>query len=135
MCGEVHGYPYLQTVQTSGEDEYSQYSSEVEFTKDELIKKIKENHKNFDIDFSKEDCIKIIEYTEGGRVKTIKFGNIEMSGVEVRMLLGLKSANFKIAVIEDKIKFEVTGYRPWSRNEPNRCRRTSKTRKELYRNN
>ena len=103
-------YPYLQSVQTSGEDTYSQYNSEAEFTKDELTKKIKENHKDFIIDFNKEDCIKVLEYTDGGRVKTIKFGNIEMSGVEVRTLLGLKSANFKITINEDKVRFDVTGY-------------------------
>lgn len=103
-------YPYLQTVQTSGEDTYSQYKSEAEFTKDELVNKIKEIHKDFTIEFSQPECIKILEYTEGGRIKTIKFGNIEMSGVEVRTLLGLKSANFNFVINEDKIKFEVTGY-------------------------
>ena len=35
------GYPYLQTVETSGEDAYTQYSSELEISKDEFIAKMK----------------------------------------------------------------------------------------------
>ena len=58
----------------------------------------------------KEDCIKIKEYTEGNRVKTVQIGNLELSGVEVRTLLGLRSANFKVTIEKDNIIFEVTGY-------------------------
>lgn len=103
-------YPYLQAVETSGESNYSQYSSEVVFTKQTFIDKIKEKHTEFVIDFSDESCIKVLEYTDGNRVKTVKIGNIELSGVEVRTLLGLKSANFKIEITQDNIKFSVIGY-------------------------
>lgn len=104
------GYPYLQSVSTSGEDAYSQYSSEVEITKEEFTEKIKEEHSDFKIDFDEKDCIKIEEYTEGNRVKKIKIGNLELSGVEVRNILGLRSANFKVIIEKEKIKFEVIGY-------------------------
>ena len=57
-----------------------------------------------------EDCIKIKEYTEGNRVKLIKIGNLELSGVEVRTLLSLRSANFRVTIEKDNIIFEVTGY-------------------------
>ena len=56
------------------------------------------------------DSIKILEYTEGGRIKTIKIGNLNLSGVEVRTLLGLKSANFEVNIEGDNIKFSVKGY-------------------------
>ena len=104
------GYPYLQSVTTSGEDAYSQYSSKVEISKDEFVEKIKEEHSDFKIDFDEKDCIKIEEYTDGNRVKKIKIGNLELSGVEVRNILGLRSANFKVTIEKEKIKFEVTGY-------------------------
>ena len=63
-----------------------------------------------EIDFSKKDCIKVKEYTEGNRVKTIQIGNLELSGVEVRNILSLRSANFKFSIEGDNIKFEVIGY-------------------------
>ena len=104
------GYPYLQSVSTSGEDAYSQYSSEAEFTQEEFEEKIKELHSDFKIDYKEKDCIKIEEYTEGNRVKNVKIGNLELSGVEVRNIFGLRSANFEITIEDDKIKFEVIGY-------------------------
>lgn len=103
-------YPYLQAVQTDGEDAYSQYKSEVTLSKDDFVEKIKEEHKDFKIDFAKEDCIKIKEYTEGDRVKTIQIGNLELTGVEVRNIFSLRSANFKFSIDGDNIKFDVIGY-------------------------
>ena len=43
--------PYLQAVETSGEGNYTQYSSEVILTKSEFVDKIKQYHSNFEIDF------------------------------------------------------------------------------------
>ena len=102
--------PYLQSVETAGEEAYSQYASEVTFTQEEFINKLKEKYEDIQIDFSNDDDIKIIDYTEGSRVKTVKFGNHELSGVEVRTLLGLKSTNFEIIKEGENIKFSVKGY-------------------------
>lgn len=104
------GYPYLQSVETSGEDTYTQYSSEVVFTQEQLINKLKEKYSDISIDFSNSDDIKIMEYTESTRVKTVKFGNHEISGVEARSLLGLRSTNFEISIDDDNIKLSVKGY-------------------------
>ena len=103
-------YPYLQSVETAGEDAYSQYSSEVVLTKEEFQNKILAKHSDFTIDYSQTNCIQILEYTESGRIKTIKIGNLNLSGVEVRTLLGLRSANFEVSIDGDNIKFAVKGY-------------------------
>jgi len=102
-------YPYLQSVATSGEEGYSQYSSEVVLTKDELIQKIKEAYPEAEIDFNLENQIQILEYTDSGRVRTIQFGNISISGVEARTIFGLKSAKFSVEVGEN-VSFKVVGY-------------------------
>lgn len=104
------GYPYLQSVQTSGEDAYTQYASEVIFTQEELLKKIKEVYSDITIDFRSDEEIKIIEYTEGSRVKSLKIGNHEISGVEARKIFGLRSTNFEIIKDGNNIKFSVKGY-------------------------
>lgn len=104
------GYPYLQSVETSGEDAYNQYSSEVVLTQEELINKLKEKYSDISIDFSNDEDIKILEYTESTRVKTVRFGNHEISGVETRTLLGLRSTNFEVIKENDKVKFSVKGY-------------------------
>lgn len=103
-------YPYLKTVETSGEDAYTSYKSEVVISKDELVKKMLEKYPDFYINFEDKDTIKIEEYTDSSRVKKIKIGNKVLSGVEARTLFGLKSSNFIIEILENEIKFSVTGY-------------------------
>lgn len=103
-------FPYFQTVETSGEQNYSSYSSEVEISKDDLIKKMLERYSDFKIDFSKENCIKIQNYTDSGRVQKILIGNKEISGVEARSIFGLKSAKFDFQILENSVKFSVLGY-------------------------
>ena len=104
------GYPYLQMMETSGEEGYTQYASEVTLNFDEILNKIKEKYSDIQIDFTKDDDIKILERTESDRVKTIKFGNHNLSGVEARTIFGLRSTNFEIEKQEDKITFKVKGY-------------------------
>ena len=104
------GYPYLQVVETSGEDEYSQGSSEVDITKAELEEKMRAAHSDFQINWDEENAISILEYNESNRVKTIKIGNVNISGVEARSIFGLKSANFSVEISESNIKFSVKGY-------------------------
>lgn len=102
--------PYLKVVETSGEESYSAYSSEAIFSKDELIVKMRENYKDFEINFKEAEPIKILSYTESGRVKCIKIGTKEISGVEARKVFGLKSNNFTVEINGDNIKFSVIGY-------------------------
>lgn len=104
------GYPYLQVVQTAGEEGYTQYASEVTLTQEELINKLKTKYTDIQIDFQNQEDIKILEHTNSNRVKTVKFGNHNLSGVETRTILGLKSANFEIKRENDKVKFIVKGY-------------------------
>lgn len=103
-------FPYFQCVETSGEEAYSSYSSEVEISKDELVQKMITNYPNFNIDYSKDDCIKIIELTDSNRVKKIKIGNIELSGIDVRKIFELKSSKFDFQILEKSIKFFCLGY-------------------------
>jgi len=103
-------YPYLKSVETAGEEGYTQYASHVVLTHQELLSKIQTKYEDCTIDFSQQDCIKILEYTTSGRVKTIKFGNKEIAGTEARTLLGLKSTNFTFTITSENVTFTVTGY-------------------------
>ena len=103
-------FPYFQTVETSGEESYSSYSSEVEISKDDLIKKMLERYSDFKIDFSDNNCINIEEYTSSGRISKISIGNKQISGVEARSIFGLTSAKFNFEILENSIKFSVLGY-------------------------
>lgn len=60
-------YQYLQSVETSGEEAYTSYKSEVKISKDELVVKMKDKFEDFDINFNETDFIKILEVTENSR--------------------------------------------------------------------
>ena len=100
----------MQVVETAGEEGYKQYSSEVELSNEDIINKLKAKYEDISINFESEEDIKIIEYTDSNRVKTVKFGNHNISGVEARTIFGLKSTNFEITKEQGKIKFTVKGY-------------------------
>lgn len=103
-------FPYLQVVETSGEEEYSQYYSEKEYTKAEIESRMKSAYSDFSIDWNEENCIEILEYTESSRIKTLKIGNKNISGVEARKIFELKSSNFTYEISESTVKFKVIGY-------------------------
>ena len=102
-------YPYLQSVETSGEDSYTQYASIVTLTKEEVLQKMQAEYPETTIDWTQEKPIQITEYNESGRVKTIQIGNKSISGVEARTIFGLKSAKFNVQVGES-VQFDVVGY-------------------------
>ena len=103
-------FPYLQSIETSGEDGYTQYSSEVTISKKDLLEKLKQEYPDIQIKYEESESIKILDYTQSGRVKTVKFGNTEIAGTKVRSLFGLKSTNFSIKLEGDNIIFSVKGY-------------------------
>ena len=103
-------FPYLKSVETSGEEAYTQYSSEVKISKTELLEKLKKEYSDIQINFDENESINILDYTQSGRVKTVKFGNTEIAGTKVRSIIGLKSTNFSIKIDGDNVSFSVTGY-------------------------
>ncbi|MBR3132577.1 MAG: stage II sporulation protein D [Clostridia bacterium] len=113
------GYPYLQVVETAGEDEYSQGSSEVVLSKLDVQNKMKEKYGNFSINWDEDNPIMVLDLNESNRVRTLKVGNTNISGVEARSIFGLKSANFEVSFSGDSIVFSVKGYGHRCRYESN----------------
>ncbi|MBR3153128.1 MAG: stage II sporulation protein D [Clostridia bacterium] len=113
------GYPYLQVVETAGENEYSQGLSEVVLSRVDVENKMKERYDDFSINWDEADSIKVLELNESNRVRTLKVGNINISGVEARSIFGLKSANFEVIFSGDSIIFSVKGYghRSWNESD------------------
>ena len=71
---------------------------------------MKQNYNDFQINWSEENAISILEYTESSRIRTLKVGNKNISGVEARKIFELRSTNFTIENNNEKVKFSVVGY-------------------------
>ncbi|MCT4607190.1 MAG: stage II sporulation protein D [Marinisporobacter sp.] len=102
--------PYLRSVESPYEDRAPHLQDEQSIIASDFIKKIKSKYKDATISPSNIHSLKILERSEGGRVLKLKAGNKIVTGREVRELLGLRSANFKIAIEGENIKFITNGY-------------------------
>lgn len=100
--------PYLKSVVSRGEESNPFYKATIRINIEDFYSTIESKYP--DIEFDSEDIlssIEILEYTTGGRVKTIEIGSIQMKGTEFRQLFSLRSANFTIDKINENI-IEIT---------------------------
>lgn len=98
-----NNYPYLISVNSEYDSLNPTYITEKELLYDEISNKL-------NMDVNNNTNIEILEYTESGRVKSLKVNDIIFKGTDFRLKLGLKSTDFKIELLDNGIKFTTTGY-------------------------
>ena len=104
-------YPYLKSVENVEDELYENRTSRVVIKVNELADKI--NNDNSIIGYIGIEGIKNIcinEYTTTGRVKNILVNDIVITAEKLRILIGLKSTNFKITIDNENVIFDVVGY-------------------------
>lgn len=97
--------PYLQSVESYGEEEALRYSSQAVFRADELSSRL-----GADFSGSASTWVGAITRTGGGGVDTIALGGKTFQGVELRRLLGLNSTDFTVQADGETLVFSVHGY-------------------------
>lgn len=101
---------YLQSEESNQDIESENYMNVKEFSKAQVISKIKTKLEAKDIEESNVlDSIHIEEKTELGYVQKIKIGEEELTGEEWRALFSLSSDNFYIEEYEGKIRMISLG--------------------------
>ena len=97
--------PYLQAVDSPGEEQAPRYSDSVTFTAAELAGKLGiENRGDPSGWFSG------ITYTDGGGVETISVRGKSFTGTQIRSKLGLRSTAFSVEVKDKKITINTLGF-------------------------
>lgn len=103
--------PYLRSVDSPYETHSRHMEEEMVISTSQFVSKINSKYKDSHINNDNVvDSLRIIERSEGGRVTKMKVGDKVLSGRNIRELLGLKSANFKIVISGDKMTFKTKGY-------------------------
>ena len=97
--------PYLQSVDSPGEEHATKYTAEVFFTRDEL-----ETLLGITLSGNSESWIRGITYTEGGGVAGATIGGCRFTGVELRKLLGLNSTAFSVTAQSDGVLLTTWGH-------------------------
>lgn len=97
--------PYLQSVESPGEEHAAHYTDTVSFAASEFATRLGI--------FLTEEPSKWFSdrtYTAGGGVDTLKIGKETFSGTQLRKLLGLRSTAFEIEADDDRIIITTHGY-------------------------
>lgn len=97
--------PYLQSVESPGEEGATHYTDTVTFSSDEFRKRMS-------IDSGEEPSrwIGTVTHTGGGGVDTIEIAGKAYRGTEIRKLLGLRSTAFDIRYENDTFTITTRGY-------------------------
>lgn len=98
--GEV---PYLQSVESPGEEKATHYTDTVRFNKSDFCNLL-------DISQAATLSVSEIEYTQGGGVLQLTVGGHTFRGTELRSLLGLRSTAFVISIAGDSVTVTTKGF-------------------------
>lgn len=97
--------PYLQAVDSPGEEKATHYIDTVQFTAPEFQSKL-----GASLVGSPGSWIGAVTYTDGGGVDTIQIGDATYSGTELRQKLGLRSTAFVITAVGETVTVTTKGY-------------------------
>ena len=103
--------PYLTSVTTpEGGADVPNFYSVVTFSPEEFKKTVSAAYPQADLTGEPTGWIKDMTRTASDRVASVTVGGVDISGTEMRMLLGLRSACFTQEYKDGKLVFRVTGY-------------------------
>ena len=102
--------PYLVSVESLGEEDYKNYSSKVKLNVSDLQAKLNDEQSiKCNINVDRGDIVKILSYTDTGRVDKVEIGGVIYTAEKLRTLLGLRSTNFNVEYENGEVIFKVTG--------------------------
>jgi stage II sporulation protein D len=103
QVGEV---PYLKSVYSPDESQYSQFEKKTLISWDDLKKKVKNKYPDAKLGSDPKKEIEVIAWSASGRIEEIRIGSVKISGTAFRELLGLRSTNLEIK-FPDKNHIEI----------------------------
>ncbi len=124
-------YAYLVSVDSSWDKLATGYLSNASFTADEIKTKLSPLVTVTDTSVN---CFGEMTKTSAGGVKTVTVAGQQVSGSDVRLALGLKSADFDVSFADGKYIFTVRGYGHgigMSQNGANYLAQQGKTYREI----
>ena len=108
-CADVWGkdLPYLKSVSSAGDPLADGYLSELTFTVDEIVERLKSITAPSG---EPQDYFTDIKITNNGYVKELTYCGKTLSGAEICSALDLRSSNFETTFVDGKFTFTVKGY-------------------------
>ena len=98
-----NAFPYLVSVDSPYDNINKTFKYDKTYTYEELSILLSDTIDN-------DTSFEILSKTDGNRVETIKIGNKEYTGIKIRNLLALRSADFSIEKNDETVTFTTKGY-------------------------
>ena len=98
-------YPYLQAVDSPGEENAAHYRDTVWFMPEFFAGLL-----GLELTGNPEEWFGETEYTDGGGVDTMTIGDTLFRGTELRRLLGLRSTAFRVDAVNGEIRITTQGF-------------------------
>jgi len=109
VWSSVSQVPYLRSVYSEGESDYSSYEKKVVLTGEEIREKIMKAYPDVVFLGPVSEDIEVVEYSNSQRVKEIRIGSITIPGTKFRELFSLASTIMEINFTDEDV-MEVTTY-------------------------
>lgn len=102
---------YLQSVESSGEEIASKFTSQKEMTISEFVSTVNSKYPSSGIKSSNlSSMLNVISRSSAGGVISMAIGNETIKGSDFRFLIGLNSTNFTYTINDKTIVFDCKGY-------------------------
>ncbi len=102
--------PYLQSVESVGDDAAPNFESTVTVPRETFIAKVKETYGNADFSGATDTWFSDFVRSDAGGVKTVCVGGVNISGRDLRVMFSLRSTHFSVEVQGENIIFTTRGY-------------------------
>ncbi|MDE6107254.1 MAG: stage II sporulation protein D [Oscillospiraceae bacterium] len=102
--------PYLRSVESPEGAEVPGWQTLVTFTHQEFMDRFRESWPEAEFEGEPESWFSQPTLDHSGAVATITMGGVEVTGLQARQALGLRSAHFTVEPTGENILLHVTGY-------------------------
>ncbi len=103
VWSSVSQVPYLQSVYSEGESDYSSFEKKTTLSGDELRETLLKAYPEITFTGPVKEDIEVIQYTNSNRVKEIRIGDVTIHGTEFRQLFSLSSTQMEIDFPEEDV--------------------------------
>ncbi len=102
--------PYLQSVESPGEEDCARYSDTLTLDADAAREILLSAAPDAVLNEDATTWFGSVSYTDGGGVDTMEIGGVTFSGTELRSLFSLRSTQFEVEVEGETVTFHTLGY-------------------------
>lgn len=102
--------PYLQAVESPGEEAAPRFSSQAVFSPEEFSQRLMQENPDVQLNGSPDTWLGETTRSAGGGVAACSIGGVSFSGTQLRRAFALNSTRFTLSYQDGNFLFDVTGF-------------------------